>query len=109
MKNLAIEKPLGDLEQAVLVAVVALGDKAYGVSVQNEVKVRTGRDLSTGAIYSVLARLEEKGLIESQLGEPTPERGGRRKRMYHASRAGKQALDVTRAYVARLWRNFLPA
>jgi PadR family transcriptional regulator, regulatory protein PadR len=109
MKNLAVEKPLGDLEQAVLVAVVALGGKAYGVSVQSEVKARTGRDLSTGAIYSVLARLEEKGLVESQLGEPTPERGGRRKRMYRTSRAGKQALDVTRAYVVRLWRNFLPA
>ncbi|HXY30081.1 MAG TPA: helix-turn-helix transcriptional regulator [Gemmatimonadaceae bacterium] len=84
---------LGALEQLLLLALVRLGDEAYGVSVRREVVRRTGRSASLGAIYSTLARLEEKGLVVSRLGEPTPERGGRRKKHFTLAPAGRRALE----------------
>jgi len=108
MKSTAY-KALGDLEQAVLIAVVSLERNAYGISVQDEVGKRTGRELSTGAIYSVLSRLEEKGMLESDLGDPTPERGGRRKRLYRATKRGKEALEASRIYMSNMWQGFAVA
>lgn len=109
MKNSIFDKPLGELEQAVLIAVVTLKENAYGITVQDQVTKRTGRELSTGAIYSVLSRLEEKGFLESELGDATPERGGRRKRLYRATDSGKEALEAARQFVANLWRGFAAA
>jgi PadR family transcriptional regulator, regulatory protein PadR len=109
MKDTMFEKPLGELEQAVLIAVVALRENAYGITVQDEVAKRTGRELSTGAIYSVLSRLEDKSLLESELGDATPERGGRRKRLYRATDSGKEALEAARQFVVNLWRDFAVA
>ena len=70
---------LGELEQLVLLALVRLGDDAYGVTVRREIARCTGRPASFGTIYATLARLEDKGLVDSWLGDPTPLRGGRRK------------------------------
>jgi len=85
-------EPLGDLEQIVLLAVLQSGDQAYGVPVQQEVRRRSRRDLTLGTIYKALSRLEVKGLVASRVGEPTSERGGRAKRYYTVTAAGKRAL-----------------
>jgi DNA-binding PadR family transcriptional regulator len=85
-------EPLGDLEQIVLLAVLQSGDQAYGVPVQQEVRQRARRDLTLGTIYKALSRLETKGLVASRVGEPTSERGGRAKRYYTVTAAGKRAL-----------------
>ena len=83
---------LGDFEQLVLLALVRLGADAYGVTICDDIADRTGRDVSLGAVYKTLERLETKGLIASRLGEPTPERGGRRKKHFKLAAAGQRAL-----------------
>lgn len=85
-------EPLGDLEQLVLLAVLQSGDDAYGVPVQQAVRLRARRDLTLGTIYKALSRLEGKGLVASHVGEPTAERGGRAKRYYSVTAVGKRAL-----------------
>jgi DNA-binding PadR family transcriptional regulator len=84
---------LGEFEQLVLLALIRLGEDGYGVAVRDEIRQRTGRDTDFGTVYSTLARLEDKGLVTSRLGDPTPERGGRRKKHFTTSPAGRSALD----------------
>ena len=83
----------GELEQLVLLAVMQAGDDAYGVVVQSAIRRKARRDLTLGTIYKTLSRLEAKGFVTSELGEPTAERGGRAKRYYHVSAAGRRALQ----------------
>jgi PadR family transcriptional regulator len=83
---------LGELEQLVLLALARLGEDAYGVAVQREIVLRAGRHPSFATVYTTLARLEDKGLIGSQLGESSPERGGRRKKYFVMRAAGRRAL-----------------
>jgi DNA-binding PadR family transcriptional regulator len=85
---------LGDFEQLVLFALVRLGPDAYGASVRSEIESRTGRSVSISAVYTTLERLEQKGLVRSRIGEPTAERGGRRKRHFELLPPGAQALKV---------------
>lgn len=84
--------PIGDFEQRILLALIRLGTDAYGVTVRQEIEARTGRAVSPGAMYTALARLEKRGLVSSRLGDPTPERGGKRKRLYTVQPAGERAL-----------------
>ena len=86
---------LGELEQLVLLALIQLGDDAYGVAVQRQIALRTGRDTSFATVYTTLARLEEKGLVASRLGEATRERGGRRKKMFVVRPAGRSGLRAS--------------
>jgi DNA-binding PadR family transcriptional regulator len=86
---------LGSLEQIVLLALVRLGSDAYGVTARMEIEKRTGRNLSIGAIYATLGRLEAKGYISSQTGEPTAERGGRAKRHFLVEADGLRALRAS--------------
>ena len=83
---------IGDFEQRILFALVHLGVDAYGVTIRTEIEERTGRAVSAGALYTALDRLEKRGLVSSRLGEPTPERGGKRKRLYTVEPAGERAL-----------------
>jgi PadR family transcriptional regulator PadR len=83
---------LGELEQVVLLAILQSGDDAYGVTIRREIQDRTKRDFTLGTVYKTLARLEDKGLVTSFTGEPTPERGGRRKRYYRVSALGRRSL-----------------
>jgi PadR family transcriptional regulator len=83
---------IGDFEQLILLALMRLGSDAYGVTVRAEIEARTGRAISPGALYTALARMEKRGLISSRLGDPTPERGGKRKRLYTVQPAGERAL-----------------
>jgi PadR family transcriptional regulator PadR len=86
---------LGELEQVVLLAVLRLGADAYGVPIQAEIHARARRDLTLGTIYKTLSRLEEKGIVTSRMGEPTAQRGGRAKRYYTVTAAGRRALHQT--------------
>lgn len=83
---------IGDFEQLILFALVRLGPHAYGVSLRREIEARTRRTISPGALYTALDRLETRGFVSSRLGEPTPERGGKRKRLYTMQPAGERAL-----------------
>lgn len=85
---------LGEFEEFVLLAIMKLGrDRAYGVPVAEAIEEATGKRVSTGALYTTLARLEEKGFISSYMGEATAERGGRAKKYFEIENAGKQALQ----------------
>jgi DNA-binding PadR family transcriptional regulator len=83
---------LGDFEQLILLALVRLGDEAYGVSIHNEIVRRARRDVTVAAVYKTLERLELKGFAVSTLGEPTAERGGRRKKYFRIQPGGRRAL-----------------
>ena len=99
---------LGDFEQLVLLATLRLGHDAYGTTIQKEIEDRAGRCASVGALYTVLGRLEEKGLVSSRLADPTPERGGRAKRYFKLERAGRAALKRTRIAMTRMWEGLEP-
>jgi DNA-binding PadR family transcriptional regulator len=86
---------LGSLEHIILLALARLDGSAHGMIVRREIEERTGRDISIGAVYATLERLEAKGYISSFTGEPTPERGGRAKRLFRLEAAGKRALQVS--------------
>ena len=83
---------LGDFEQLVLMGVLRLGDDAYGAAIRQEIHARSGRDVSINAVYTTLDRLESKGLLRSWIGEPTAQRGGRRRKFYALRPAGIAAL-----------------
>ena len=83
---------LGDFEQLVLFGVLRLADDAYGAAIRQEIHARSGRDVSINAVYTTLDRLEEKGLLRAWVGEPTPQRGGRRRKFYGLTPAGVAAL-----------------
>jgi len=89
---------LGEFEQVLLFAVLRLGDDAYGTTIRREIAERTGQELSPGAVYTALDRLETRGLVASWFGDPTHERGGKRKRHYRVEAAG--ALALSRAFEA---------
>jgi PadR family transcriptional regulator PadR len=93
---------LGAFEHLVLLALMRLDDQAYGVTVRREIRARTGRDVSLGAIYATLERLEDKGYVRSRLGEPTAERGGRAKRFFKVAGKGVKAVNSTHKAVRRM-------
>ena len=87
-----MEKRLGEFEHVVLLALFRLRENAYGTTVRQEIEKRTGREVSIGALYTTLDRLEQQGLVRSRIGEPKPERGGRRKKYFTLQPAGEVAL-----------------
>ena len=99
---------LGEFEQIVLLALIRLDKDAYGVSVRDAIAERTGRDADFGTVYSTLTRLEEKGMVTSHLGDPTPERGGRRKKHFAIAPAGRQALVRSLSAIRAMTRGLGP-
>src|SRR5579871_2376446 len=95
---------LGEFEKIVLLALVRLGDKAYGNAIRRTVEERIGRAPSVGALYTTLERLEDKGMVSSFWGEATPERGGRPKRYFRLEAPGIQALEESRQMHERMWQ-----
>jgi DNA-binding PadR family transcriptional regulator len=93
---------LGEFEHIVLLAVLRLDDQAYGVTVRREIESRTLREVSIGAIYATLDRLEAKGYVKSRAGDPTPERGGRSKRFFSVTAQGVSAVNRTHRAIRRL-------
>ena len=86
---------LGEFEHIVLLALLRLEDRAYGVTVRQEIEFRTDREVSIGAVYATLDRLETKGYVRSRHGDPTPERGGRSKRFFRVTPRGVAAVNRT--------------
>lgn len=99
---------LPEFELMVLLAVLQLGDEAYGVSLARELTEIQGRTVAIGSVYTALERLEGKGAVSSVLGESTPERGGRAKRYFRVTPRGLRAAHATREVMERLWQA-LPA
>jgi DNA-binding PadR family transcriptional regulator len=96
-------EPLGQFEQVVLTAILALGDNAYGVTIHAKVEdLSSPRKIARGAVYATLDRMEDKGLIASWMSEPTPERGGRSRRHYRLEKPGEKALRETAKQAQRL-------
>lgn len=93
---------LGEFEHIVLLALLRLGDAAYGASVRTEIETATGRSASIGAVHATLDRLEEKGFVSSRMGEPTAERGGKAKRYFHVEPLGVRAVKQARSVLERL-------
>jgi DNA-binding PadR family transcriptional regulator len=90
---------LGEFEQVVLLAILRLDKQAYGVSIRAEIAACTGREPAPGALYTTLDRMEEKGVVRSWFGEATPQRGGRAKRYFALTKAGRASLvSAQRAY-----------
>ena len=100
---------MGELEQLVLLALVRLDGEAYGMEVRREIEQRTGRDLSIGAVYTTLDRLERKGHLGSRLGEPTAERGGRAKKHYRILASGRRAVRDARRALDSMWEGVAEA
>ena len=99
---------LGEFEELVLLAVGILYDNAYSVAIQHELNAQTGRKVTISSVHAAVYRLEEKGLLNSRMGEMTSERGGKRKRLFTISQAGKEALE-TASELRNKMRNQIPS
>jgi PadR family transcriptional regulator, regulatory protein PadR len=95
---------LGEFEYLTVTAAARLGDDAYGAGIRQEIANATGRRCSIGALYTTLDRLEAKGLVKTWMGDPTPQRGGRSKRMVRVTAKGVQAASDFYAAVMRVSR-----
>ena len=96
-------KVLSSQDELLMLAVCALGDNAYGVTIRRHVSKVTGKEWSIGAIYDPLYRLEQKGFVRSTLSDPTSERGGRSKRMFEVTKEGMEALEEHKKVRDALW------
>jgi PadR family transcriptional regulator, regulatory protein PadR len=102
-----VGKTLGEFEQMILFALLALGDEAYGATIRREIEERAGREVSPGAVYTVLDRLERSALVSSYVGAPTSERGGRRRKHYRLRPEGARLLAEARARMQRMEEGLL--
>ena len=94
---------IGEFEHIVLLAVLRLGEDAYGAAIRREIEGRTGRSLTVGALHRTLDRLEDKGFVSSRIGDPTPERGGRSKRHFRLRPIAMRSLRESRDALAAMW------
>ena len=99
---------LGEFEELVLLAVAVFTPEAYSVVIAEELEQQTGKTVSTGAVHAALQRLENKGLVSSQMGEATSERGGRRKRIFTVTVAGSRILHEVKDVRNSLWNRIAP-
>ena len=94
---------MGEFEQLVLLAILRLDNRAYGMEIREEIEKQTGKDVSYGAVYTTLDRLGGKGWVAHDLGDPTPERGGRARKYFRVEPAGCAALRATRQTLEVMW------
>ena len=94
---------LGEFEEVILLAVAIRTGDAYGAAVVNEIEQQLGRTVNLGAVHTALHRLEEKGLVKSEMGGATAERGGRSKRLYAVTALGRRALEEIRQLRNQMW------
>lgn len=99
---------IGEFEEVVLLTVAVLYENAYGISIKEEIETKLNRSVSVGAMRTALKRLEKKGFLESEFGEVTSVRGGKRKRYFKVTKAGKSALEHVMETRQRLWAS-IPA
>src|SRR6202795_665726 len=95
---------LGSFELMVMLALIRLGENAYGVPISREIEERTGREVAVGSVYAALERLEDKGFVTSELGKATPERGGRAKRYFRVTARGLKEVRETQRALVNLWQ-----
>jgi DNA-binding PadR family transcriptional regulator len=95
---------LGEFELMIILAVIRLGEEAYGVPISRELEKHRGRGVAVGSVYATLDRLEFKGLVSSTLGDPTPERGGKAKRYFRVTKTGLRLMNETKRVLTELWR-----
>ena len=96
---------LTDFELMLVLAILRVGDDAYGVQIVREIQTIAGRRVLLGAAYAALDRLEDNGLVSSRTGSPTPERGGRAKRFFRVTARGVQAAKLTQQALVTLWQD----
>jgi PadR family transcriptional regulator PadR len=99
---------LGEFEQIILLALLRLRNNAYGMTIRREILKRTGRQVSIGAVYATLDRLEQKGYVSSRQGEPTLERGGRAKRFFKIEADGAAALRESQEQMSKMAHGLKP-
>jgi DNA-binding PadR family transcriptional regulator len=104
MEEMRRRGELGEFELMVLLAIIRLGDDAYGVTVSREIERCRGREVALGSVYAALERLEEKDLVKSKLGDATASRGGRAKRYFRETQQGLRAVRETQRVLTTLWR-----
>lgn len=97
---------LGEFEHMILLAVLRLGEDAYGMSIRDELEVQARREVTRSAAYITLERLAKKGYLATRMGDPSPERGGRAKRYYELTGAGKEALRESGKALMNLWAGY---
>ena len=102
-EHMPVRAHLGEFEQIALLAVLRLGQNAYGVPVRREIETRTGRSVTVGALYRTLDRMEAKGYVASWFSDPVPERGGRSKRYFRVEPLGIRALNVSHRDLMAMW------
>jgi len=100
------EIKLGNFEETLLLLVGILGKEAYAFKIAEEFETQTEKSVSIGAVHSTLDRISKKGFLTSEMGEPTAERGGRRKRIYKITAEGQRALEQSRDFKLSLWNQF---
>lgn len=98
---------LGEFEEIVLLTVAGLEGQAYGVALTHEIIEQTGRSVRLNQIHAALQRLEDKGMVKSEMGEPTAERGGRRKRLFTVTAYGRRTLQEIQDVRASLWNRLV--
>ena len=103
------DKYLGEFEQFLLLSILSLGKDAYGTTIRQHLADEIARDVTIGALYTTLERLEKKGLIDSKMGEVTRERGGRAKKYFTVSTLGQTALQRSKKALSTLWENVMLA
>ena len=96
---------ISNFELMVMLALIRLGDDAYGVPISQEIEAQSGRDVAVGSVYAALERLEERKLVASRMGEPTAERGGRAKRYFKVTARGLKEVRETQRTLEKLWKN----
>jgi PadR family transcriptional regulator len=104
IEQMARPYQIGSFELLVLLALIRLGDDAYGVPIARAIGEATGKGVALGSVYAALERLEDKGLVDSALGEPTAERGGRAKRYFKVTGKGLREARETQRALQKLWR-----
>ena len=100
------ETRLGEFEEVLLLLVGILGEDAYAFKIAEEFENQTQRAVSIGAVHSTLNRLSEKGFLTSEMGSSSPERGGRRKRIYTITAVGRRVLEEARDFKVSLWQQY---
>ena len=103
MDNMEPDPPLSNFELTVMLAVMRVGENAYGVPIAHELTAQRGRAVSRSSLYAALDRLGRKGLVSSTLGEPTRERGGRAKRYFEVTARGLRVVRKARSLLVKLW------
>jgi DNA-binding PadR family transcriptional regulator len=95
---------LGNFDLMLMLALLRMGEHAYGVTIARELEKQTGREVVVASVYATLERLQERGLVTSMLGESTPERGGRAKRYFRITGAGIREVRDAQRSLMNLWR-----